>query len=108
MKVPQITPAQARDRLRDAPADFVLLDCREPEELALARVPGTLDIPMGEIPARAASLDRSKEIAVLCHHGHRSLMVAEYLAKQGFPRVASVAGGIHRWARHVDPTIPVY
>ena len=103
-----ITPAQARDRLRDAPTDFVLLDCREPEEWALASVPGTLNLAMPDIPKRHGELDKTKEIAVLCHHGNRSAVVAAFLDRLGFPRTASVGGGIDAWSRTLDTSIPTY
>lgn len=103
-----ISPSEARDRLRDAPQDFVLIDCREPEEWALASVPGTLNLSMTAIPRRLAELDKTKEIAVLCHSGARSAQVAVFLSRMGFPRVANVAGGIDAWAETVDPSIPRY
>src|SRR5262245_49774837 len=101
-----IAPATAKARL--GARDFVLLDCREPQEIAIARVVGALEIPMMEIPRRVGELDRSKEIAVMCHHGVRSEQVAHYLAHLGFPRVASVSGGIDAWAVEVDRTIRRY
>jgi len=103
-----ISPREAADLLAASPADAVLLDCRQPEELALAKVPGSLDIPMREIPDRAAEFDRARDILVLCHHGVRSTQVAIYLSRLGFPRVASVEGGIAAWSADVDPSIPTY
>jgi rhodanese-related sulfurtransferase len=106
MPVTPITPADAKARL--GAEDFVLLDCREPKEIAIARVPGAVEIPMMEIPQRVGELDRSKEIAVMCHHGMRSQQVAEYLAHLGFPRIDSVTGGIDAWSAQVDPKIAQY
>src|SRR5204863_10041137 len=103
-----MTPSDAQARLRDAPDDFVLLDVREPEELAIARVQGSLDIPMMTIPGRVAELDREREIAVMCHHGMRSMQVATWLDRIGYPRVSSVDGGIDEWARSVDHSIATY
>jgi len=104
-----MTPAAARDRLASDGDDFVLLDCRQPEEVAIVSIPGSVFIPMGEIPMRSGELDRTKEVAVLCHHGNRSEAVANFLvARLGFPRVANVRGGIDAWAAEVDPTLPIY
>ena len=108
MTIRSISPSEARDRLRDAPGDFVLLDCRQPEEWAVASVKGALLLSMPEIPTRHGELDRTKEIAVMCHHGLRGLQVAQFLTRLGFPRVANVSGGIDAWAQTVDPTIPLY
>ena len=88
--------------------DFVLLDVREPYELEQASLPGALHIPMREIPARSAELDRHAEIAVLCQHGVRSEHVAVFLRMQGFTRVHNVDGGINAYAERIDPTIPTY
>jgi rhodanese-related sulfurtransferase len=103
-----ITAREAADRLATSPSDVVLLDCRQPEEWAIAKVAGSLDIPMREIPGRLPEIDRSRDVLVICHSGVRSLQVAMFLARQGFPRVASVEGGIDAWSATVDPSIPTY
>jgi len=87
---------------------FVLLDVREPFELQAASLPDALHIPMREIPARMKELDRSVEIAVLCHHGGRSARLAQFLAMQGFASVHNVAGGIDAYAKRVDTSIARY
>ena len=89
----------------DAP---VVLDVREPQEIAVARFPGAVEIPMQSVPSRMGELDRNAEIFVLCHHGMRSAHVADYLAEQGFTRIANVTGGIDAWALFVDPSVPRY
>jgi len=86
----------------------VVLDVREPQELAIARFPGAVEIPMHDVPARIAELDPKQEIFVLCHHGMRSAQVASFLADQGFARVGNVTGGIDAWALLVDPSVARY
>lgn len=93
---------------RDAGAPFVLLDIREPEEVALVRLPGSIHIPMGEIPGRLHELDPEKEIVVYCHHGVRSLRVTHFLLQRDFKRVASLTGGIDAWAVEIEPGMPRY
>lgn len=105
--VDEITPAEFVRR-RDAGADLVLLDVREPRELAIASVPGALHIRMSEVPARLEELDRDREIVVMCHSGVRSLAVARFLLQQGYSRVANLVGGISRWGREVDPSMQQY
>ncbi len=85
-----------------------LLDVREPWELEIARVEGTLDIPMGEIPERINEVDRNRPVAVMCHGGVRSARVASYLLQQGLRQVANIAGGIDAWSASVDDSIPRY
>lgn len=86
---------------------LTLLDVRQPEELALARLPQALHIPMPEIPARLGELNREGAIAILCHHGSRSLQVARFLERNGFTDVINVAGGIAAWSE-MDPSVPQY
>ncbi|MDO8286258.1 MAG: rhodanese-like domain-containing protein [Rhodoferax sp.] len=90
----------------------VVLDVREPYELQTASVTADgftlLAIPMGVIPPRLAELDTQQPIACLCHHGGRSMQVANFLKSRGFEHVANIAGGIHAWSAEVDPSIPRY
>jgi rhodanese-related sulfurtransferase len=86
----------------------VLLDVREPWEIATVSLPGALSMPMNTIPARLSQLDKEAEIVVYCHHGTRSWNVAVYLAGQGFRNVRNLTGGIDAWARRVEPTMRRY
>lgn len=88
--------------------EVLLLDVREPHELALASVGGTTNIPMAEVPGRLDELDRHKTIVVMCHSGVRSMQVAGYLIRQGFGQVVNLDGGIDAWSREVDSKIPTY
>lgn len=99
-------------RHRDA-GQTVVLDVREPAELRTASIRPSEDfrlltIPMGSVPPRLTELDPETPIACLCHHGGRSMQVAQFLHNQGFSRVANIAGGINAWADEVDSTIPHY
>jgi rhodanese-related sulfurtransferase len=87
----------------------LLLDVREPWEFQTAQLAHSKLMPMNEVPARAfTELDEDQPIVVLCHHGTRSLSVANWLRQQGFEKAQSVAGGIDLWSRVIDPTIPRY
>jgi rhodanese-related sulfurtransferase len=94
----------------------ILLDVREPWELQTASVRPAgftvLAIPMREVPARVAELrdahGENHPIACLCHHGMRSLQVANYLVQSGFTEVVNVNGGIDAWAEQLDPGVPRY
>ncbi len=102
-----LTPEEFVAR-RDDNELWQLLDVREAWERDIARVEGTLDIPMGEVAERLQELDRSRPVAVLCHGGVRSARVATYLAQQGLEQVANIAGGIDAWSTTVDESIPRY
>lgn len=88
--------------------DFVLLDVREPYEIAAAALPDSVLIPMRDVPARMNELPADKTIAVMCHHGGRSERVAQFLTARGFSDVHNVDGGIDAYALQVDPSIPRY
>jgi rhodanese-related sulfurtransferase len=88
--------------------DVVLLDVREPDELALARLPGATHIPMGEVPSRLHEIDPEKEIVIFCHHGIRSASVVQFLTQRDFTRVVNLTGGIDAWSQTVDPSVPQY
>lgn len=93
------------DAQRPAP---LLLDVREPWEVEHCALADILPIPMGEIPARAHELDRSRPIVCICHHGMRSQRVAMYLAQQGFGKLYNLTGGVDAWAQRVDTGMPRY
>ena len=105
--VHEILPRELKTRLDKGEA-FVLLDVREPEEVAIARLSGAIHIPMGEVPGRLHELDPDKEIIVYCHHGIRSLRVAQFLAQRDFTKVVNLAGGIDSWALDVEPGMARY
>ena len=81
--------------------EMVLLDVREPYEVEICKIKGSLFIPMNEIPSKVNQLDKDKRYAVMCHSGVRSLHVTNYLNGQGY-RALNVVGGIDKWALVVD------
>ncbi|HEX4662743.1 MAG TPA: rhodanese-like domain-containing protein [Terriglobales bacterium] len=103
----EIQPEELK-RMRDAGEEFTLLDCREPWEYQAAHIEGSTHIPMQEIPARVQELDPDDRVIVICHHGVRSMNVTAWLRQQGYDKAQSVAGGIDRWSRIVDPKVPTY
>jgi sulfur-carrier protein adenylyltransferase/sulfurtransferase len=104
--IPQISVKELKRRM-DAGDDFLLLDVREPFEYQIANLAGKL-IPQGEVPARLAEIDRERDIVVHCRSGARSQRIAEFLAQQGYPKVANLAGGILAWADEIDPRVQKY
>jgi rhodanese-related sulfurtransferase len=95
-------------RRRDAGEPLVLLDVREPDELALASISDAVTIPMGEIPARCAELPAGVPIVVMCHGGVRSARVTSYLNANGYDDAVNLAGGIDAWSELIDPGVPRY
>lgn len=99
----EITPEQALG-LENA----FWLDVREPSEWAVCRLPGATLIPLGELENRLNPLPRDRPMVVYCHHGVRSLHAVRRLRKAGFADAVSLAGGIDRWSRERDASIPRY
>ena len=105
----EITPEELNTALGQRDSHIVVLDVREPWEFEIAKIEGSRHIPMGDIPARFnEELDPEDHIAVVCHHGVRSMNVTAWLRQQGFEKAQSLAGGIDRWARQIDPKVPLY
>ena len=94
----------------DTGDDFMLLDCRELEEIAIANILAAKPLPMSEIAERIYELEphRQRPIVVFCHHGGRSMRMARWLREQGFSQAQSMAGGIDEWAMEIDPSVPRY
>lgn len=105
--VPEIFVQELKAKL-DTGEPVMLLDVREPDEVAFVRIPGSTHIPMGEISGRLHELDPDREIVVYCHLGVRSMQVAQFLARHDFDNVANLAGGIEAWATEIEPGMPRY
>jgi rhodanese-related sulfurtransferase len=86
----------------------LVLDVREPWEVALCRIEGSVHVPMREIPARLAQIDPQRPVVCVCHHGGRSTQVALFLEHHGVRETFNLTGGIDAWARQVDPSCPTY
>jgi molybdopterin/thiamine biosynthesis adenylyltransferase/rhodanese-related sulfurtransferase len=106
-RVPQLAPRELAARLARGDAIDVL-DVREPWEHRIAQLPSSRLVPMNAVPQAAPAMDRDREIVVACHHGMRSLAVADWLKANGFRRVWNLAGGIDRWSAEVDASVPRY
>jgi rhodanese-related sulfurtransferase len=102
-----ITVKELKDRLDNGDKPF-LLDVREPYEYSMAKIEGSVLIPLGTLPESLDKLDRSAEIVAYCHHGMRSADAVGFLLQQGFSKVKNLVGGIDAWSVHVDPSVPRY
>ncbi|MEX2430976.1 MAG: rhodanese-like domain-containing protein [Dehalococcoidia bacterium] len=106
--MPQVSaPTDIRTRI-DRNEPLFLLDVRESWETEICQIPGSINIPMGEIPARAAEIPTDKPVVCICHHGGRSLQVAHFLEQKGISGVENLTGGVEAWATTVDPEMARY
>ena len=86
----------------------LLLDVREPWEFDICHLPGSINIPMGQISQQLNQITPSDECVVLCHYGVRSMQVIQYLRQQNMEHLINLDGGIDAWARQVDPDMALY
>lgn len=102
-----INPTELKSRL-DKGEKLVLLDVREQWEYDLAKLNGSMLIPLGTLPQSLNKLDRDSEIICICHHGMRSADATNFLLQQGFQKVKNLVGGIDAWSAQVDRTVQRY
>jgi rhodanese-related sulfurtransferase len=106
----EVTPAEVKRRM-DAGEALRLIDVRQPEEYAVARIEGSELVPMNTVPNELPALEAKAEDATLivfCHHGMRSANVVNWLRGQGVTNTQSMAGGIDLWSLEIDPQVPRY
>ncbi len=107
----EITPREAKAAVDAGKA--ILIDVRTRDEWDLVHVPGSVLVPLGELPGGADSIEPQpgQDVVVLCHHGRRSLDAVLQLRALARPELAScrsIAGGIELWSLAADPTVPRY
>ena len=85
-----------------------LLDVREPQEHQICSIPGSVLIPLGELPNRISDLGGHEDVVVHCKSGVRSAKAVKILSDAGFKKVRNLSGGILRWIDVVDPSLPKY
>ena len=103
----EITVKELKARM-DRGEDLTVIDVREPYEYAIARIPGTKLIPLGQIEERAGELDPNTDIILQCRSGKRSADALNRLKARGFTRLKNLVGGITAWSDEIDPSVPKY
>lgn len=106
----EVSPQDVQEKQRVG-EKLILIDVREPQEYAIARIEGSELIPTGSVPAslqRLEALSDKGSLIVYCHHGVRSLNVVHWLRQNGVEECQSLAGGIDRWSIEINPTVPRY
>ncbi len=108
----QISVEELGRYLAEDTSQVQLIDVREPQELAIAKIQGFVNLPLSEYEQWGKDIstrfDPHTETLVLCHHGMRSAQMCQWLVSQGFTNVKNITGGIDAYSRLVDPSIPVY
>ena len=99
-------------QLIDRGEDFVLLDVRNPNEYEIARIPGSVLVPLPDIEngdgiAKVKELTNGHKLVVHCKLGGRSAKAIGILKESGIEGI-NVKGGITAWSQEVDPSVPQY
>ncbi|MES1211485.1 MAG: rhodanese-like domain-containing protein, partial [Acidobacteriota bacterium] len=103
----EMTVDELKRRLDDG-QEITVLDVRTPQEYAIARIDGTILIPLNELQDRLGELDPEDTIVAHCHHGGRSANAVQFLRQMGYKHAINLAGGIDAWSLDVDPKVPRY
>lgn len=106
MPIAEITPNELKELLA-GPAPPTLIDVREEGEAAICSIDGSTLIPMSTLPQRLAEIPSDRQVALYCHHGMRSMMAGQWMARNGYDAL-SLAGGIDRWAVEIEPEMNRY
>ena len=103
----EITPSDLKAMIDRGDRPFIL-DVRNPEEIEICRIAGSTVIPLPELPKRLGELDRSLAMVVHCKSGARSAKAIALMNEAGFGKLSNLSGGILRWVKDVDPSLPSY
>jgi rhodanese-related sulfurtransferase len=115
--LPQVTVQDLAEKLAEKGTEpqsnsIQLVDVREAQELAIASLPGFINLPLSESESWAidihSCLNAETETWVLCHHGMRSAQMCQWLMSQGFTNVKNISGGIDAYSIQVDRSVPQY
>jgi hydroxyacylglutathione hydrolase len=96
----RLTALAFAQRHRELP-DLQIVDVRNPGEVALGSIPGSVSIPVGQLPSRLGELDADRPTVVYCAGGYRSSAAASLLRANGFSDVSDILGGYTAWAHDV-------
>ncbi len=96
--LPRETAAATDPSVATDPATRPLIvDVREPDEFAQARIDGVVLMPISQFVARHAELPKDRPLLMLCAAGSRSTSATMYLLQAGWTDVRNVTGGMIGW-----------
>jgi rhodanese-related sulfurtransferase len=81
--------------------DIILIDIREPQELAKQGIKDAMYISKDEMLDKLPLLPKDKDIVIFCYIGFRSKQVRNYMHKMGFYRTAHLKGGLNAWNKEL-------
>lgn len=90
-----ISTDDLKGMLKDKSKQFI--DVRTPAEYKGRHIKEFKNIPLNSLPSKVSSLDKSKEVVLICQSGMRSSKAAKTLKRAGFENVVNVRGGMSAW-----------
>ena len=100
--LPSIDPREAARRLAAGGADGtaapLVVDVRNPDEFAGARIEGAVLLPLPVFAERFPELPSDRPLFLVCHSGSRSAAATAHLHRNGYPLAVNVSGGMVAWA----------
>ncbi len=110
--IPEMTVQELKQLMDSGTDDFILLDVRNPNEFEIAKIDGSVLIPLGDLES-GAGVDKVKELVnghrliAHCKLGGRSAKALAILKEAGIEGI-NVKGGINAWSQEIDPNVPQY
>ncbi len=110
--IPEISVKDLKELMEHGADAFVLIDVRNVNEYEIARIPGSVLVPLPEIE-QGSGVQKVKELAgdhrviAHCKMGGRSAKALKILQDAGI-KGTNVKGGITAWSQEVDPNVPQY
>lgn len=101
MNRPGVIRPEELQQLVEAGKAPQMIDVREADELAAARIPGVIHIPLGEFVQRLHSFQPDEDAVIVCRSGNRSGRACEAASRMGF-KVRNMVGGMLEWKGPVD------
>ncbi|MEH2215364.1 molybdopterin-synthase adenylyltransferase MoeB [Nostoc sp.] len=108
----EMTVKDLKELLDSGAKDFVLLDVRNPHEYDIAKIPGSVLVPLPDIEngngvAKVKEILNGHRLIAHCKMGGRSAKALAILKEAGIVGT-NVKGGITAWSREIDPSVPEY
>lgn len=112
MEIPEMTVQELKQLLDSGADDFVLLDVRNPHEYEIAKIKGSVLVPLPDIEsgqgvAKVKELLNGHRLIAHCKMGGRSAKALGILKEAGIEGT-NLKGGITAWSKEVDPSVPTY
>lgn len=106
--IEEISATELKKRI-DEGGDIQLVDVRQPDEHAFAKIPGAKLIPLADVVRRMGELSPDRETIIHCKMGGRSARAIDMLRQAGYTgELKNLKGGITAWSNEVDPKVPKY